>query len=230
MESKDLTIVLVHGAWADGSQWQYIIPNLIKEGYKVRCVQNSLNTLEDDIATTEKMINAQEGSILLVGHSYGGAVISVAGNNTKVIGLIYIAAFAPDEGESVGELFAKRQTISGSNIYPDMDGRLWIKYDNFAESLCQDWDRNKAYFLGLSQRSINSKCLSTPVSNPAWKNKPTWYQVSNNDRMIDVETQIEMQDRMNTKKTLFLDSGHLSLISQSSQVSNLILDAANECI
>lgn len=230
MDLKYLTIVLVHGAWADGSQWRNIVPALLDKGFNVRCVQNSLDTLQEDIITTEKMINAQEGNVLLVGHSYGGAVISVAGNNDKVDGLVYISAFAPDEGESVGELFGKRPTSGGANIYPDSEGRLWIQYDKFHESLCQDINADEAFAIGLAQRSIKGDCLGAAISNPAWRNKPSWYQVSNNDKMIDVETQKEMQQRMNTKKTIYLDAGHLSLISHSSEITELILAAANESI
>ncbi|MEG0851467.1 MAG: alpha/beta fold hydrolase, partial [Flavobacterium sp.] len=114
MATQDLTIILVHGAWGDGSHWQYVIPELAKKGYKVRSVQNPLTSLQDDINKTKDLIDAQEGKVLLVGHSYGGAVISGAGNHDKVAGLVYIAAFAPDAGDSLGALLGRRAGSGGA--------------------------------------------------------------------------------------------------------------------
>ena len=118
MATKDLTIVLVHGAWGDGSHWRHVIPALVKEGYKVRSVQNPLTSLQDDINKTKDLIDAQDGKVLLVGHSYGGAVISGAGNHEKAVGLVYIAAFAPDAGDSLGALLGRRPGSGGASIYP----------------------------------------------------------------------------------------------------------------
>lgn len=143
MEQKDLTIILVHGAWGDGSHWQYIIPSLVKAGYKVRSVQNPLTSLQNDIDKTKDLIDAQEGKVLLVGHSYGGAVISGAGHHDKVVGLVYIAAFAPDAGDSLGSLLGRRESPGGASIYPDNKGFLWIKYDEFKSAFSQDLDDEK---------------------------------------------------------------------------------------
>lgn len=227
MKQKDLTIVLVHGAWGDGSHWQYIIPSLVKEGYKVRSVQNPLTSLQDDIDKTKDLIDAQDGKVLLVGHSYGGAVISGAGHHDKVIGLVYIAAFAPDAGDSLGSLLGRRKSPGGASIAPDNKGFLWIKYDEFKSAFCQDLDDEKSMVMGLSQRPIHGRCFSDVAGEPAWKTKPSWYQISLNDRMIPAETEKEMAERLQPKKMITLDAGHASLASQPYEVTQFILEAAS---
>ncbi|MGX7668425.1 alpha/beta hydrolase [Flavobacterium pedocola] len=227
MATKDLNIVLVHGAWGDGSHWQHIIPALHKEGYKVRSAQNPLTSLEDDIQKTKDLLDAQEGKVLLVGHSYGGSVISGAGNHDKVAGLVYIAAFAPDKGESLGSIFARReQPAGGASIYPDSKGYLWIKYDEYHKSFCQDLNEDETLVMSLAQKPIHGKCFGEEAGEPAWKNKPSWYQVSDNDRMIPPATQKEMAERMNPKKIVHLDASHASLASRPKEITELILEAA----
>jgi pimeloyl-ACP methyl ester carboxylesterase len=226
MDQKELTIILVHGAWGDGSHWQYVIPSLAKAGYKVRSVQNPLTTLQEDIDKTKDLIDAQEGKVLLVGHSYGGAVISGAGNHDKVAGLVYIAAFAPDAGESLGSLLGKRESPGGASIYPDSKGFLWVKYDEFHNAFCQDLDEEKALVMALSQKPIHSQCFGDTAGEPAWKTKPSWYQISQQDHMIPAETEKEMAERMNPKKIISLDAGHASLASHPNEVTQLILEAA----
>lgn len=226
MATQDLTIILVHGAWGDGSHWQYVIPALVKEGYKVRSVQNPLTSLQDDIDKTKDLIDAQEGKVLLVGHSYGGAVISGAGNHDKVAGLVYIAAFAPDAGDSLGALLGRRAGSGGASIYPDSKGFLWIKYDEFHKSFGQDLDEERALVMALAQKPIHGQCFGDQANEPAWKTKPSWYQISNHDNMIPPETQKEMAERLNPKKIIHLDAGHASLASRPQEVSALILEAA----
>ncbi|TDE41846.1 alpha/beta hydrolase [Flavobacterium rhamnosiphilum] len=227
MATKDLTIILVHGAWGDGSHWQHVIPALVKEGYKVRSVQNPLTSLQDDINKTNDLIDAQEGNVLLVGHSYGGAVISGAGNHEKVVGLVFIAAFAPDAGDSLGALLGRRAGSGGASIYPDSKGFLWIKYDEYHKSFCQDLNEEDTLVMSLAQRPIHGQCFGDEAGEPAWKNKPSWYQISDNDNMIPPETQKEMAERMNPKKIINLDSGHASLASHPKEVTALILEAAS---
>lgn len=227
MATKDLNIVLVHGAWGDGSHWQHIIPALHKEGYKVRSVQNPLTSLDDDIQRTKDLIDAQEGKVLLVGHSYGGSVISGAGHHEKVVGLVYIAAFAPDKGESLGGIFARREQPSGgASIYPDSKGFLWIKYDEYHKNFCQDLNENETLTMALAQKPIHGSCFGAESGEPAWKTKPSWYQVSDNDHMIPPATQVEMANRMNPKKIIHLDASHASLASHPKEVLKLILEAA----
>lgn len=227
MAGKDLTIILVHGAWGDGSHWRHIIPALTKEGYKVRAVQNPLTSLGDDITKTNDLIDAQEGKVLLVGHSYGGAVITGAGNHEKVVGLVYIAAFAPEAGDSLGSIFARREPPKGgASIYPDKKGFLWIKYDEFHESFCEDLDKTEALVMSLSQKPIHGTCFSDASGKPAWKTKPSWYQISDRDNMIPPQTEKEMAEKINAKKIIHLDAGHASLASHPKEVVALILEAA----
>lgn len=227
MATTDLTIILVHGAWGDGSHWQHIIPALHKKGYKVRSVQNPLTSLTDDVQKTKDLIDAQEGKVLLVGHSYGGSVISGAGNHDKVVGLVYIAAFAPDKGESLGSIFARReQPQGGASIYPDSKGFLWIKYDEYHKNFCGDLDENETLVMALAQKPIHGTCFGEESGEPAWKNKPSWYQISAQDHMIPPATQKEMAERMNPKKIIELQASHASLASRPKEVLELILEAA----
>lgn len=228
MANKDLTIILVHGAWGDGSHWRHVIPALHKEGYKVRSAQNPLTSLADDINKTRDLIDAQEGKVLLVGHSYGGAVISGAGNHDKVVGLVYIAAFAPDEGDSLGGIFSRRgQPAGAASIYPDSKGFLWIKYDMYHQAFCADLGEDDSLVLSLSQKPIHGKCFGDAAGAPAWKNKPSWYQVSDKDMMIPPETQQEMAEHIKAKKIIHLDSSHASLASHPKEVLELIREAAS---
>lgn len=227
MSAKDLTIILVHGAWGDGSHWRHVIPVLTQAGYKVRAVQNPLTSLQDDITRTTDLIEAQEGKVLLVGHSYGGAVITGAGNHNQVVGLVYIAAFAPDEGDSLGSIFGRRAQPKGaSSIYPDSKGFLWIKYDEFHQSFCEDLNAEEALVMALSQKPIHGSGFADKSGKPAWKTKPSWYQVSDRDLMIPPETEKEMAENIKPKKTVHLDAGHASLASHPEEVSSLILEAA----
>lgn len=226
MATQDLTIIMVHGAWGDGSHWQYVIPTLVKKGYKVRSVQNPLTSLQDDINRTKDLIDAQEGKVLLVGHSYGGAVISGAGNHDKVVGLVYIAAFAPDAGDSLGALLGRRAGSGGASIYPDAKGFLWIKYEEFHKAFGQDLNEETALVMALAQKPIHGQCFGDEAETPAWKTKPSWYQVSDLDNMIPPETQKEMAERINPKKTIHLNTGHASLASRPEEVAAFILEAA----
>ncbi|ASZ13476.1 alpha/beta hydrolase [Chitinophaga pendula] len=227
MANKELSIILVHGAWGDGSHWRNVIPALTKEGYKVRAVQNPLTSLADDINRTRDLIDAQEGKVLLVGHSYGGAVISGAGNHDKVVGLVYIAAFAPDEGDSLGSIFARREQPSGAaSIYPDAKGFLWLKYDEFHKAFADDMEETDAQIMSLTQKPINGQCFADTAGIPAWKNKPSWYQVSDRDNMIPPATEKEMAENIKAKKIIHLDASHASLATHAGEVTALILEAA----
>ena len=228
MANKEVTIILVHGAWGDGSHWRHIIPALHKEGYNVRSVQNPLTSLADDISRTRDLIDAQEGKVLLVGHSYGGAVITGAGNHDKVVGLVYIAAFAPDEGDSLGAIFGRRaQPAGGASIYPDSKGFLWLKYDEFHASFCADLEADEALVMSLAQKPIHGGCFGDAAGTPAWKTKPSWYQVSDKDLMIPPETEQEMAEHIQPKKIIHLDASHASLASHPKEVVALILEAAS---
>lgn len=225
--ANNLNIVLVHGAWGDGSHWRHVIPALHAKGYRVTAVQNPLTSLPDDIDRTSKLVAAQDGPTLLVGHSYGGMVITGAGNAPSVVGLVYVAAFAPDEGENPGGLFALRELPPGAaNIRPDKNGFLWLDPDKFRESFCQDLDETESLVMALTQKPIAARCFDDKSGPPAWKVRPSWYQVSANDRMIPPETERWFADRMKPKKTITLQASHASLASHGDDIVALIEEAA----
>lgn len=220
-------IVLVHGAWGDGSHWRHVIPSLHAKGFRVSAVQNPLTSLADDIDRTSKLAEAQDGPTLLVGHSYGGAVISGAGHVPNVVGLVYVAAFAPDAGESLGGILATRPPTAGAgNIRPDKYGFVWIAPDKFRESFCQDLGEEEALVMAVTQKPLAGRCFEDRAGPPAWKSKPCWYQVSTEDRMIPPEAEASMAERMRPKKTIKLAASHASLASQPAAIVSLIEEAA----
>lgn len=220
-------IVLVHGAWGDASHWRNVIPLLHAKGYNLAAVQNPLTSLADDIERTTKLAAAQDGPTLLVGHSYGGAVITGAGHAPNVAGLVYIAAFAPDEGDSLGSIFARREPPSGAaSIRPDKDGFLWLAQDSFRQSFSQDLSETDALVMAVTQKPISGRCFEDKSGPAAWRSKPSWYQVSSRDHMIPPETEQWMADRMKTRKTITLDASHASLASHPKEVAALIEEAA----
>src|SRR5881397_2355779 len=190
------TIVLVHGGFVDGSGWQGVYKILRKDGYTVRIVQNPTISLAGDVAATRLIVDAQEGRVLLVGHSYGGAVITEAGNDPKVAGLVYITAFAPDKGESVNSLI--KDPPPGAPvppILPPQDGYLFLDKGKFSASFAGDVDAQKAAFMADSQVPWGVAALSGRISEPAWKAKPSWYLVVTEDRMIPPAAQRGMSNR-----------------------------------
>jgi pimeloyl-ACP methyl ester carboxylesterase len=224
--SEKPTIVLVHGFWGGAAHWAKVIPILVRKGYDVLAVENPLTSLADDAERTRKMIAAQKGPVLLVGHSYGGAVITEAGNHNNVVGLVYIAAFAPDAGESAGSVAARQQSVAAANLSVDDDQYLWIKQDKFHESFCQDLTPEEGLVMGVTQKAPLLGTFSNNVTVPAWKSKPSWYQISSEDRMLPPEIQQWMSARMNPKKTITLKSSHASLASKPNEVAALIDEAA----
>ncbi|MGF7080948.1 alpha/beta fold hydrolase [Mucilaginibacter sp. UYCu711] len=227
MKTK-INIVLVHGAFGDGSHWKYVIPALAAKGYQVRAMQLPLSALNEDIQRTSDMVAALDGPTLLVGHSYGGMVISGAGNHPNVKGLVYIAAFAPDENEAAGGLLQLRPATEGATaVAPGPSGYLYLDYSKYAQVFAEGVTDDDAVVMATSQKPINGAAFGAPFSGaPAWKIKPSWYQVSNNDKMIQPETQAWFAERIKAVKTLRLDTGHASMASQSAEVSALILEAA----
>lgn len=214
-------ILLVHGAWGDGSHWRHVIPPLHAKGYRVQAVQNPLTSLPDDVDRTSKLAAALEG------HSYGGVVITGAGHMPNVVGLVYVAAFAPDEGETPGGIFAMRAPPPGAAIIqPDANGFLWLDPDKFRENFCQDVDETEALVMARTQKPIAARCFGDPSGPPAWKLKPSWYQVSANDRMIPPETERWFAQRMQPRKTLTLEAGDASLASHGPEIVALIEEAA----
>lgn len=227
MKTK-LNIVLVHGAFGDGSHWKNVIPALAAEGYTVRAMQLPLATLEEDIQRTSDMVASLDGPALLVGHSYGGMVITGAGNHPNVKGLVYIAAFAPDQGEAAGGLLQLRPAPEGATaIAPGPSGYLYVDYAKYPEVFSQGVPADDALVMAVSQKPINGAAFGAPLASaPAWKVKPSWYQVSDNDKMIQPETEAWFAERINARKTIHLSAGHASMASHSLEVSALILEAA----
>jgi pimeloyl-ACP methyl ester carboxylesterase len=224
--SEKPTIVLVHGFWGGAAHWAKVIPILKRKGYDVHAVDNPLTSLADDAERTRKMIASQKGPVLLVGHSYGGAVITEAGNHDNVVGLVYVAAFAPDAGESAGGLAARQPSASAANLLVDDDQYLWIKQDKYHESFCQDLTPEEGLVMGVTQKAPLLGTFSNNVTVPAWKSKPCWYQISSEDRMLPPEIQQWMSARMNPKKIITLKSSHASLASKPNEVASLIDEAA----
>ena len=174
------------------------------------------------------MVAQQSGPVLLVGHSYGGAVISEAGGMPNVVGLVYVAAFAPDAGESPGAISQAIPPMAIANLVPDSDGYLWIRDDKFRESFCQDLTQDEALVMAVTQKAPLASTFGDNVSAPAWKKKPCWYQISSEDRMINPENQKKMSARMNSRQTITLAASHASLASRAAEVSALIDEAASE--
>ncbi|CNI46000.1 alpha/beta hydrolase [Yersinia mollaretii] len=223
-----LNILFVHGAWADGSQWQHILPALHAMGHRVIAIQNPLTSLADDVERTIKLTTALYGPTLLVGHSYGGMVITQVGHLQNVVGMVYLAAFAPDAGESLSTLFALRKaSVGAAYIRPDDNGFLWIDTDKFHENMCHDVDENEALVMALVQKPLAARAFTDKSAQPAWRVKPCWYQVSTEDRMLPVETQREFAERIQAQKVIELPASHASHISHPQQIIALIADAAN---
>jgi len=221
------SVVLVHGAWGDGSCWGKVITILKEAGYRVSATQQHLNSLEEDAEITRRVVEMQEGPVILVGHSYGGAVITeAAGKTGNVAGLVYIAAFAPDEGESLGELSKQFGAPQGNSaIRPDKYGSLWLDKEMFAAAFCQDADKSESDIMAAVQKPIAVKCFTDKVSRPAWKYIPTWYQVSENDQMIAPALEKFMAERMEPKDIIYLPSGHASMVAYPKEIARLIMDA-----
>ena len=225
--SSQPAIVLVHGFWGGAAHWSKVIVQLSKLGYgAVFAVENPLTSLADDAERTRKMVAQQKGPVLLVGHSYGGAVITEAGTHPNVAGLVYIAAFAPDAGESPGTITARHPPAGAANLVPDSDGYLWVKPDKFHESFCQDLTSEEGLVMGVTQKAPIASTFGENISVPAWKSKPSWYQISSQDRMIAPENQQWMSGRLNARKVIALDASHASLASRPVEVSALIDEAA----
>ena len=219
-------IVLVHGGFVDGSGWEDVYRILKKGGYPVSIVQNPTTSLADDVAVTKRVIAEQNGPVVLVGHSYGGAVITEAGTHPKVSGLVYITAFAPDRGESVASLI--KDPPPGAPvppIFPPTDGFLLLDKGKFAPSFAADVSKDKADFMANSQVPWGVAALTGAISEPAWKSKPSWYLVATEDGMIPPAAQRSMATRANATISEAKGS-HAIYVSKPNAVAQLIEQAA----
>ncbi len=221
------TIILVHGFWGGAAHWAKVIPLLHAAGHdRLHAVEVPLTSLADDAERTRKMIAQVGGPVLLVGHSYGGAVITEAGTHPDVKGLVYIAAFAPDAGESAGGITQANPPAGAAAIAPDSDGYLWIAQDKYHDNFCQDLTAEEALVMAVTQKAPLGSTFGDTISTPAWREKPCWYQISDNDRMIAPANQAMMSSRMEAREIIHLSASHASLASQPRAVADLIIKAA----
>jgi pimeloyl-ACP methyl ester carboxylesterase len=227
-DSATRNVVLVHGGFVDASGWEAVYGILRSDGLTVGVVQNPTTSLADDVAATRRVVAAQDGPVILVGHSYGGAVITEAGNDPKVVGLVYIAAFAPDRGESVATLI--KDPPPGAPvppILPPTDGYLLLDKQKFAASFAADVDPELAAFMADAQMPWGVEALSGTISEPAWRSKPSWYLVATEDRIIPPPAQRLMSSRAGAT-VVEVAGSHAIYVSQPAAVANLIATAAKE--
>jgi pimeloyl-ACP methyl ester carboxylesterase len=220
------TIVLVHGAFADATNFEYVIPLLINDGYHVVAVENPLSSLSDDIATTKRLIDAQRGPVVVVGHSYGGVVISAAASgNPNVKALVYMAAFAPEANEPVGPLTDKYPTALGKALRPDAAGFLYVACDQFHSVFAADLTESAAAVACAAQKPVHNSVFGAAIDSPAWKTVPSWYLVSRQDHALNPDLERFYAKRMGATTTE-INASHLAFISHPKVVARLIEQAA----
>lgn len=222
--SKIKDIVLVHGFWADGSSYNEIIPTLLAEGFEVVAVQNPLTSLSDDVDATKRALARVEGQCILVGHSWGGFVITEAGNDPKVSGLVYIAALAPDAGETTLDMLSKYEPASASQYFQVENDFIWLSTEGVEKTFAADLSTERAAAIYAIQTAPHKSTLEAKVSSPAWKNKPSWFVIANNDQAIPTELQRSASERMGAK-IVALNSSHVAMISHPKEVLDVIREA-----
>jgi pimeloyl-ACP methyl ester carboxylesterase len=221
-------IVLVHGAFADGSGWQGVYDRLVADGYRVAVVQNATLSLAGDVAATRQILGGLDGPAVLAGHSYGGAVITEAGNHPNVAALVYIAGYAPDKGESLSTLIAGAPADAPAPpILPPKDGLLFLDRDKFAAAFAADVPEKVAAFMADSQVGFGVDALNAAVTEPAWRTRPSWYLLTTNDRMIPPPAQRAMSERAKAAVTE-VPANHAVYVSHPAVVAQLIAQAAQD--
>jgi pimeloyl-ACP methyl ester carboxylesterase len=222
------TVVLVHGAFADGSGWEGVYKILRKDGYAVSVVQNPTESLAGDVATTKRAVSAQNGPVILVGHSYGGAVITEAGNDPKVVGLVYINAFAPDAGESISTLIKDPPPDAPvAPLLPPADGYLTLDRAKFPAAFAGDVDADKAAFMADSQVPWGEQAIGEAIKEPAWRTRPSWYLTADADKIIPPPLQRAMYERAGST-VVQVPGSHAIYVSRPDAVAALIEQAAQE--
>jgi pimeloyl-ACP methyl ester carboxylesterase len=219
-------VVLVHGAFADDSSWSKIVPLLKAKGFRVTTAGNPLTSFADDVSATKRAIAAQDGPTVLVGHSYGGVVITEAGTDPKVVSLVYVAAFAPDAGQSIGEISQAFAKPAGSGqLQPQANGFLLLSQKGIEEDFAQDLTAAEKAHLVAAQPKTSGAIFEAKPTAAAWRAKPAWYVVSSNDRMIDPEQEKSMAKQIKAKVTI-LPSSHVAMLSHPADVAKVIEEAA----
>jgi pimeloyl-ACP methyl ester carboxylesterase len=227
--AQNSTVVLVHGAWADGSCWSNVILPLERHGLKVICAPLPLTSLTDDVGALNRVLERTSGPVVLAGHAYGGAVIGAA-TNDRVKSLVFIAALAPDDGETVAKLFYRGEPHPDApKLSPDRDGFLWMPEEGFCRAVAHRATADQTSILAAVQRPISVRCIQEPASAPVWRAKPSWFLLAEEDRMINPKTQRFMADRMGaTVRSERVD--HSPMFTAADLVINLILEAVNETL
>lgn len=223
----ETTVVLVHGAFADGSSWDKVIPILQAKGLKVIAVQNPLTSLADDVSAAQRVIDAQTGNVILVGHSWGGTVITQAGTSDKVKALVYVAALVPDMGQSSADLGKDYPPTAGiQTLKADAAGFLYLPADSLAKNFAQDLPNEMTTIMASTQGPIQGKAFAEPVTTAAWKDKKSYYIVAANDRMIQPALEHALARKIKATTTI-LQTSHVPMLSQPKQVADVILKAAS---
>ena len=222
-------VILVHGFWADSSCYSAIIPVLQRAGYNVLAPQMPLTSIADDVAAVKRTLDTIEGDCLLVGHSYGGVVITHAGVHPNVKGLLYLAAFAPEKGETMNDLLGKNPPTAAAPFFEAKEGYVWLKQEGVRTAFAQDLPTEKADVLYAVQKTPNGAIFGTPANEAAWRDKKSWFIISNQDKTIDPNLQRFEAERMHAT-VHELTASHVSMISQSSAVTKFIEEAAEELL
>jgi pimeloyl-ACP methyl ester carboxylesterase len=220
-------VLLIHGAWADGSSWSKIIPLLEAKGLHVVSVQIPLTSFAEDVSAARRAIALEDGPVLLVGHSYGGAVVTEAGNDPKVAGIVYVSAVAPDKGESAFGLITSTPTPVGTELRPDSNGFIKLTPKGIAEDFAQDLTAKEILTLTATQVPTSVGAMKGEVTTPAWKSKPSWYLIAANDRTISPMLEAAEAKKIGATTTT-VASSHVIMLSQPSKVADVILDAASK--
>ena len=224
MAMKDVSVVLAHGAWADGSSWTGVIAALKKEYVKVLAAPLPLTSLADDVDALNRSLDRTEGPIVLAGHAYAGAVIALAGSE-RVRALVYVTALAPDEGEKVADVFYRLEPHpQAPKLAPDGNGLIWLPEGAFATAFAQNASADQQAVLAAVQRPISANCITVPVGRPLWRDVPSWFLIAEDDRMIVPETQRYMAERMKAKTKVHAVD-HIPSVTAPSVVVEIIRDA-----
>jgi len=228
MTGKAANVVLAHGAWADGSSWRKVIAGLAANGVKAWAAPLPLTSLADDVAALDRTLARVDGPVVLAGHAYAGAVIA-GSRSAKVAGLVYIAALAPDEGETVAEVFYRAEPHpKAPQLAPDGNGLIWLPEAAFASAFAPNAGAAELALLAAVQRPIAVPCISVKVGRPLWRDRPSWFLVAAEDRMIQRETQLFMAERMKARLQVH-PTDHMPIVTAPGPVVDIILDAVRDC-
>ena len=225
MSSQNADVVLVHGAWADGSGWAKVITPLAADGFSVTAAPLPLTSFAEDVAALERALERTEKPVILVGHAYAGAIIAAV-SSEKVKALVYVAALAPDEGETVADVFYRGEPqLQAPRLAPYGHGLIYLPQDAFATAFAQNAKADELAVLAASQRPISPACITVPVRRPLWKDRPTWFLIAEEDRMIPVDNQRFMAARMKARQHA-VPADHMPMVTAPAAIVEMIRDAA----